>query len=127
MASLATIFKQVAREGARWGLFPLMRDGKVKVCERVAELPLRENAPKIVEYAPRVVASLDENSGLDALSAILLHRISRFRHDFAAQMIRAQSQRQAAEQQVVDDRRKQFRAFLKRSNNRIVSVGPAGL
>lgn len=126
MASLTTIARVVAREGAKWGLYPVIKDGKVKVCEKVAELPLRDG-PKIVEYSFRTVASLDESSGFEAFSAILMHRMSRFRHNIAAEFLKNDAAKKAEAQKLINDRREQFKAFLRRSNRRIVSIGPAGM
>lgn len=122
MASLMTISNQVAREGARWGLYPIIRDGKVKVCARVAQLPTRANAPKIVEYTHEVVASLDENSGLDAWSAVLLKRLTRFSGNIFNRAMAQKKAKEAAEQEEINARRRSFRAWLKRSSNRIISV-----
>lgn len=126
MASLATIFRQVAREGARWGLVPVMRNGKVAVCEMVYELPQRRNdCPVIPRKTPRVVCSLDETSGLDAFAAILAHRLRREHHDFM-KLVRKRRERLAAEaQREADLRRKDLRAKLETLliRRRIMSVG----
>lgn len=122
MASLATIFRQVEREGRPYGLFPIYKDGKVKVCERAAQLPQRKDAPKIVEYAPAVVASLDETSALDAWSAVLMKRLSQFSGSMFSRALKAKADERAREQKAVDDNRKAFRAWLKRSANRLITV-----
>ncbi len=126
MASLAAIFRQVKREGARWGLYPIMRaaEGKVAVAEMVNELPQRPHGCMVIpEKAPRVVASLDEDSGMDAFSAILRHRLTRFQHDFVAMIMKRQRREKEEAEAELRSRREQFRAFLRRSNNRVISVG----
>ncbi len=127
MASLGTIFKQVEREGRRWGLFPVMKDGKVKVCENVYELPTRKDAPKIPQLSARTVCSLDENSPLDAFNAVLVHRMKRHAQDYHRQMMDSQLRKKAEEQAAVNDQRKQFRNFLARSKNRVMTHGKGGL
>lgn len=124
MASLMTIYRQVEREGGRWGLYPVMRDGKISVCEMVHEIPPRSSDVSVMPHkSPRVVASLDENSGMDAFSAILRHRISRHVHDFSALVFASRARARAEEQKRIDDQRAQFRAWLHRSRGRIISVG----
>ncbi len=95
MASLRTIFRQIEREGARFGLFPVMRDGKVSVCERVREIDIKRGSDRLthVVEAPRVVCSLDETSPMDAWASILKRRLSRHQHDYM-KMVRAHWRRQ---------------------------------
>jgi hypothetical protein len=125
VASLATIFRQVEREGARWGLVPVMRDGKVAVCELVSELHSRPGTPVIPHKAPRVVCSLDEKSGLDAFAAVLAHRLRREHHDFM-RLVRKRQDRLAAEaRREMETRRRDLRAKLETLliRRRIMSVG----
>ncbi len=99
MASLAAIFRQVAREGARWGLVPVLHADCVKVCEMVWELPPRPKGTAVIpRQVPRVVCSLDETSGLDGFSSVLLHRLKREHHDFM-KMVRTRQNRLRAEAQ----------------------------
>ena len=96
MASLSTIFRQVEREGARWGLFPVLRDGCVKVCERVAELDEQPGHPAILTHTMRPVLSLNEHSPMDAFSGLLRHRLQRHQYDLAAMAKKRQERDRAA-------------------------------
>lgn len=127
MASLAAIFRQVEREGARWGLVPVMRDGCVKVCEMVAEIP--QQAPgkiTIPVKVPRVVCSLDENSPLDAFAAVLLHRLKREHHDFM-KLVRARQERLRRQGQAeLDLRRRDLRRKIETlARRRVITTGIA--
>lgn len=115
MASLATIYKQVEREGARWGLFPVIKDGRVKICEMVFELPPHSRGSTTVPHrSPRVVCSLDEQSPLDAFAMVLRHRLQRQHHDFM-RMVRARAARlRAMQMREMEDRRRDLRARIER-------------
>lgn len=124
MASLQTIARQIEREGRAWGLFPEIRTNRVCVCELVYEMPrARDGCPVIPFKSSRVVASLDENSGMDAFACILRFRIQRHEHDFGKKMMAARAAEKAKAQAEIDDKRAQFRNWLRRSNNRIMTVG----
>lgn len=126
MASLATIFRQVEREGRRWGLVPVIRDGQVKVCEMVAEIVARPPGCMVIpERIPRVVCSLDENSAMDAWSMVLQHRLKREHHDFM-RMVRRRADRLAATARAeMDLRRKDLRSQIQSRviQQRIMSIG----
>lgn len=111
MASLMTIFRQVEREGRRWGLVPMMRDGKVSVCELVDEMvPCQEGGIVKTQKGMAVVASLDENSPADAFCSILLHRVQRHHRDFMKMVaIREEREREAANREM-EERRRDMRA-----------------
>lgn len=113
MASLAAIFKQVEREGRRWGLVPVLRDGKVAVAEMLSEIPpVGPGRCVVPEKGPRVICSLDENSPMDAFALILSQRVKRHQHDFM-RMVKARQDRIYAEQRAEADlRRKDLRAQL---------------
>lgn len=128
MASLQAIYRQVEREGKRWGLVPIMRDGKVAVAEMVWELPRRDSNHVVAPVkAPRVICSFDESSPMDAFAILLRNRASRHRHDFM-KLVRARQERLAAEQMAeIQQRRKDLRAeFEKRAiRGRIMFGGGA--
>lgn len=113
MASLATIFRQVARQGARWGLFPILRDGRVAVAEMVSERPRHRSGQMVKPHrAPRVICSLDEDSALDAFSMILKFRAQRHHHDFMKIVVASQAKKKAAEARELDQRRKDLRKAI---------------
>lgn len=129
MASLATIFRQVEREGPRWGLFPVMRDGKVSVCELVYELPERPRGCFVIpRKTPRVVCSLDESSGLDGFSAVLMHRLHRQHHDFMKLVNRRRDRLRAIEMRELQLRRRDLRAKIEAAaiRRRIMSLPAIG-
>lgn len=126
MASLATIFRQVEREGRRWGLVPVMRADSVAVCEMVDEIPTRAKGSTVIPTkTPRVVCSLSPSSGMDAFASVLMHRLRREHHDFMKLVRKRQDRLRAAEQAKADDRRKDLRASLEKLliRRRIMSVG----
>ncbi len=125
MASLATIKRQVDREGARWGLVGVIRDGSVKVCEMVAELPRRpRGATIVVDKVPRVVCSLDESSPLDAFASVLRHRLRREHHDFMKLVRNRQMRMRRDAQRDIDLRRIDLRKKLEQiAVRRVVSTG----
>ncbi len=125
MASLAAIYKQVAREGARWGLVPVLRDGCVKVCELVAEVsPRPQGCTTIPHKEPRVICSLNEESGLDGWSSVLLHRLKREHHDFMKLVRNRQARLKATQQAELDLRRKDLRQKLQNlAVQRVLSTG----
>ena len=128
MASLRTIFRQIEREGARFGLFPLMRDGKVSVCEMVHELPPGGRVDRLVQphKAPRVVCSLDETSPMDSWASIVARCLSRHQHDYM-KMVRKHWRRQSEEgQRKLDDMKRDIKArlFSKLVRGRVMSLPP---
>lgn len=128
MASLRTIFRQIEREGARFGLFPLMREGKVSVCERVLEHAPHGRADRLVQPArrDRVVCSFDETSPMDAWASVLARRFSRHQHDFM-RMVKKRARRLHAEQQrTVEDMKRDIRArlFSRVVRQRVMSLPP---
>lgn len=128
--SLMSIYNQVNREGARWGLVALWRDNKVAVAEKVTELPKRDSdhvVTPVVGY--RVICSLDESSPMDAFAMILRHRIKRHEHDFAA-LVRAQEDKKRAQRQAeIDLRARDFRAAWEARliKQRLTTIGRLGL
>lgn len=115
MASLATIFRQVAREGRKWGLTPIIRDGKVKVCEMVATITQRSaDSPVVVVKVPRVVCSLDGDSPLDAFAAVLRSRARRHQHDVMAMWNQRLARERADGERALADRRRDFREKFER-------------
>lgn len=125
MASLAAIKRQVDREGARWGLVGVIRDGCVKVCELVSEVSARPAGGTTIPHkVPRVVCSLDENSPLDAFAGVLLHRLKREHHDFM-RLVRNRNDRLRREEQAnADLRRKDMRVKLEAlARRRVITTG----
>lgn len=125
MASLAAIKKQVDREGARWGLSAVIRDGCVKVCEMVAEMqPCTNGGIHHPIKVPRYVCSLDESSPLDAWSSVLMHRMKREHFDFM-KLVRARRDRLRKEAQTeLDLRRSDLRHKLEDlARRRVISTG----
>jgi hypothetical protein len=115
MASLAAIFRQVEREGARWGLVPIMRDGKVAVAEMVSEIATRPAGSVVApSRAPRVICSLDENSPMDAFSMILRNRIQRHNHDFAKLVLASRAKQARRDMAELEDRKRDLRAQWER-------------
>lgn len=125
MASLATILRNIEREGPRWGLTGKIVDGKVKVCERVWEIPARaRGASTIPVQVERVVCSLDEDSPLDAFTAVLRHRLQRHHHNFARMVQKRRARLQAIVMRELNQRRADFRRRMEREviRGRIMSV-----
>ena len=125
MASLMAIFRQVAREGARWGLVPVLRRdlGKVQVCEMVSEQTTNGGITCPVKR-PRPIMSLDESSPMDAWSMVLMHRLRREHHDFM-KLVRNRQDRLKREQQAEiaqrgADLRRKLEALARR---RVISTG----
>jgi uncharacterized small protein (DUF1192 family) len=81
MASVSAIVRQIEREGLRWGLFPLVRDGKVFVAERI---PVAYCEPGhglgYVDHKLRAICSIDEEN---TFANVLRNRIERCEADLA--------------------------------------------
>lgn len=127
--SLASIFRQVEREGRRWGLFPILRDGKVAVAEMVYELPKHQDGATVrPQKTPRVICSFDEDSAMDAFSMVLRFRAQRHHHDFMKIVMASQRKKHEAEQRIVDQRRKDLRkAIESRVIRQRLMFTPAGM
>ncbi len=125
MASLAAIQRQVNREGKRWGLVGIIRDGAVKVCETVNEvLPRKQGCITVPEKTPRVVCSLDENSSFDAFAQVLAHRLKREHHDFMKLVNNRKARLRREAQAELDLRRSDLRRKLQHiANARVISSG----
>lgn len=107
MASLMTIFRQIEREGARWGLFPVLERDRVRVCEKVKELVT--HGPRgltSTRDAFRTVCSLNEQSGFDSFNSILAQRLKREHHDFMKMVITRERRIKAQKQAEIDLRLK---------------------
>lgn len=119
MPSLATIFRQVEREGARWGLVPVMRNGKVGVAQRVPSIPRHKPTSTVtLGETLEVICSLDENSPMDAFAAILRHRLGRQHADFMKMVRRRQERLKAAERRENEQRYEDLRRQLDQRINR---------
>lgn len=126
MASLAAIKRQVDRDGARWGLVAVIRDGAVKVCEVVSEItrPARDGTMQIPTKSQRVVCSLDESSSLDAFAMVLAHRLRREHMDFMKMVNRRRDRLRAEALKDIEARRRDLRRKLTNIyNHRIISTG----
>jgi hypothetical protein len=62
--SVASLERQIEREGARWGLVPEYdpRDGRVRVCEVVPEAEARFGVGEVVRRPTRRICSVDDES-----------------------------------------------------------------
>lgn len=115
MASLATIFRQVEREGRKWGLVPLLRDGCVKVCEMVAEMRQHSiDCPVVIVKTPRVICSLNESSPVDAFAAILRSRRTRHNADILTSWNQRLRREREAAMRDAEQRQADFRAKWER-------------
>jgi len=106
--SLARIARQVQREGARWRLSPLIRDGKVWIVEYVPEIPPGLSRPGrlvVPILSPRVVLKLDNDAAMDAWSMVLRRRMSRQFSDFM-RLVKNRSDRLRKEEQRILDQLK---------------------
>lgn len=119
MPSLATIFRQVEREGARWGLVPVMRGNRVGIAQKVSTIARhKEGATVTPGEQLEVFCSLGEDSPMDAFAAILRHRLGRQHADFM-KMVRKRLERlKAAERRENEQRYEDLRRQLDQRINR---------
>lgn len=119
MPSLATIFRQVEREGARWGLVPIMRGNKVAVAQKVAAIPRHKPTATVTPGETyEVICSLDESSPMDAFAAILRHRLGRQHADFMKMVKKRLDRLKAIERREVEQRYEDMRRELDKRINR---------
>lgn len=78
MLSVESIRRQVEREGKRWGLVPVVRDGKVFVAEMSAVVDAPHRGVGSVDYEPRLICSVDEDH---PFAAVLMARVQRSEWD----------------------------------------------
>lgn len=113
MNSLADIYRQVQREGLKWGLFPVMAEDRVKVCEKVKVFTRRKGHPTCVEWKTAVVMSLRPSSPPDAFSRILAQRMTRDRKHYLDSVKNFESSRKAKITSETDDRIADFYSTYK--------------
>jgi hypothetical protein len=116
--------RQVQREGPRWGLRPILRHGRAQVAEMVAEVDApRGRGLGIVHRAPRVIASLDADSPLDAFAMLLENRIQRGDIDFMQRIDRRQARLKAQARADVEARWREVAETAKaRLRGRVMSI-----
>jgi hypothetical protein len=112
--SLSTIFRQIEREGARWGLVPVMRGDRVAVAQLVPELQGAAGSLVVPVMGHQVITSLGEDAPMDAFSAILRSRVTRHARAFAAVCAEQRKARQALLQRGLDEERADIKAHYKR-------------
>lgn len=114
MPSLSTIFRQIEREGARWGLVPVMRGDRVGVAELIPTIEGAAGSLVVPRMEPRVITSLGEDAPMDAFSAILRSRVRRHEKAFAAVCDEQRRARHAIMQRDIDEEKADIKAHYKR-------------
>lgn len=114
MPSLSTIYRQVEREGARWGLVPIMRGDRVGVAQLVPEVEGAKGSLVVPTMGRQIVTSLGEDAPMDAFSAILRSRVTRHARAFAAICAEQRAARQALLQREIDEEKADIAAHYKR-------------
>lgn len=114
MPSLSTIYKQIEREGARWGLVPVMRGDRVGVAQLVHEIEGAAGSLVVPRMGMQVITSLGEDAPMDAFSAILRSRVTRHARDFAKVCAEQREARRALLQRDIDEEKADIAAHYKR-------------
>lgn len=114
MPSLSTIFRQIEREGARWGLVPVMRGDRVGIAQRVPEIEGAAGSLVVPRMGLHVITSLGEDAPMDAFSAILRSRVKRHERDFAKVCAEQRNARRALLQRDIDEEKADIKAHYKR-------------
>lgn len=114
MPSLSTIYKQIEREGARWGLFPVWRGDRVGVAQKVPVLDAMPGGVVVPRDDLQVITSLGEDSPMDAWSAILRLRVRRHERAFEKLVSEQRAAKRAAAQAVIDENKAEIKAYYTR-------------
>lgn len=114
MPSLSTIFRQIEREGARWGLVPVMRGDRVGIAQQVPEIEGAAGSLVVPRMGLQVITSLGEDAPMDAFSAILRSRVKRHERDFAKVCAEQRRARHAILQRDIDEEKADIASHYKR-------------
>ena len=117
-ASTATVARQVAREGKRWGLVPEVQGDTVKVCDLVYEAEVRGGFCD-VRKVPRKLCTVDEEA---PFSSALNNRVQNGETNLAARYQRADELRRQAVAKKTEEIEHQIHSEWK-TRNRITVIG----
>lgn len=127
--SVASLERQIAREGARWGLVPEYdpKDGHVRVCESVPHAEARHGVGEVVRRPSRRICSVNDEA---PFHEALRNRIDNGETDLARRYklldrLEAEAQRKREE----EARAETLRIWKSRKNIIALPTGivPAGL
>lgn len=127
--SAATLRRQIAREGARWGLAPETdpKDGRTRVCEIVNVVEERFGFGCCARRPDRRICTVDDEA---PFSEALRNRIGNGETDLARRYRMLDEQRRREQEAIEEEKRRETLAIWK-SRNRITvlptGIIPAGL